>query len=360
LATPRTPSSRTPRSRVTRLLAAIGLATAVASAAGAALAPTGALAEPRPSLAEVERRVAALDLEVEKAAEAYNAARIELQAAKRRTAVAKSKIRREQQALDAARRTMSAMLASAYRAGGSDEVISLVSSSDPQLFLDKASSLDRIARSQSDQMAGIELARHRLRNVEAAATREQKAQAAVEAELATQKRAVEKNLRTQNDLLAGLKADERRRYEAARAARVAAAASAARASRTRSVAPSATYNGPASGRAAVAVREAYNKLGSPYKWGAAGPDRFDCSGLTMWVWGKAGVSLPHNSRAQYSAGRKVSRSSLQPGDLVYYGSPIHHVGIYIGGGRMISAPQTGDVVKIQNAFRGDYAGATRP
>jgi cell wall-associated NlpC family hydrolase len=108
------------------------------------------------------------------------------------------------------------------------------------------------------------------------------------------------------------------------------------------------------------VQEAFNKLGSPYQWGASGPTRFDSSGLTMWVWGKAGVSLPHSSRAQYGSGRHVSRGNLQPGDLVFFGSPIHHVGIYIGGGRMISAPHSGDVVKIQDAFRGDYVGAARP
>ena len=80
----------------------------------------------------------------------------------------------------------------------------------------------------------------------------------------------------------------------------------------------------------------------------------------MWVWAKAGVSLPHSSKAQYSGGRKVAKSDWQPGDLVFYGSPIHHVGIYVGGGKMISAPQTGDVVKLQNAFRDDYVGAVRP
>ena len=102
------------------------------------------------------------------------------------------------------------------------------------------------------------------------------------------------------------------------------------------------------------------RLGTPYQWGASGPNRFDCSGLTSWVWRKAGVSLPHSSRAQYAGGRKVSRAEIQPGDLVFHGSPIHHVGIYIGNGNMISAPRTGDVVKIQYAFRSDYAGAVRP
>ena len=80
----------------------------------------------------------------------------------------------------------------------------------------------------------------------------------------------------------------------------------------------------------------------------------------MWVWAKAGVSLPQQSGAQYDGGRKVAKSELQHGDLTFYGSPIHHVGIYIGNGQMISAPQTGDVVKIQHALRSDYVGGVRP
>ncbi|MCA1824037.1 MAG: NlpC/P60 family protein [Frankia sp.] len=107
------------------------------------------------------------------------------------------------------------------------------------------------------------------------------------------------------------------------------------------------------------MSEAYRQLGKPYEWAASGPDSFDCSGLTMWVWAKAGVSLPHSSRAQFDMGRHVSIAEIQPGDLTFYGSPIHHVGIYIGNGNMISAPQTGDYVKIQAAFRSDYVGAVR-
>ena len=119
-------------------------------------------------------------------------------------------------------------------------------------------------------------------------------------------------------------------------------------------------SGPPSGdRAMIAVREAERQLGKPYQWAAAGPDRFDCSGLTLWSYAKAGISLPHSSRAQFDEGRHVSRSELQPGDLVFYGSPIHHMGIYVGGGRYINAPQTGDVVKYASYDRSDYAGAVR-
>jgi cell wall-associated NlpC family hydrolase len=80
----------------------------------------------------------------------------------------------------------------------------------------------------------------------------------------------------------------------------------------------------------------------------------------MWAWARGGVSLPHSAQAQYDVLRHVARSDAQPGDLVFFGSPIHHVGIYIGGGQMISAPHTGDVVKIQDAFRSDFVGAARP
>ena len=117
---------------------------------------------------------------------------------------------------------------------------------------------------------------------------------------------------------------------------------------------------PASGGAATAVAAAKSKLGSAYVWAAAGPSTFDCSGLTMWAWAQAGVSLPHSSSMQYSSGTKVSTSSLQPGDLVFYGSPIHHVALYVGGGQVIHAPQTGDVVRYASVDMMPIVGAVRP
>jgi peptidoglycan DL-endopeptidase CwlO len=116
----------------------------------------------------------------------------------------------------------------------------------------------------------------------------------------------------------------------------------------------------ASSAAGVAVNAALSQVGKPYQWGAAGPDAYDCSGLTMWAWARAGVSLPHSSQMQYSATPRVARSALQPGDLLFFGSPIHHVGMYVGGGRMVEAPYTGASVRVVAAFRSDYVGAGRP
>ena len=110
----------------------------------------------------------------------------------------------------------------------------------------------------------------------------------------------------------------------------------------------------------VAVDTALAQLGDPYVYGAAGPDSFDCSGLTMYAWSAAGVALPHSSSMQSTVGTPVSYYDLQPGDLVFFYSPISHVAMYIGNGLIVSAPHTGDVVKVvELAYMPDYAGARR-
>jgi cell wall-associated NlpC family hydrolase len=116
--------------------------------------------------------------------------------------------------------------------------------------------------------------------------------------------------------------------------------------------PPAPVPAPSRG-ASTAIAYARAQIGKPYQWGAAGPDTFDCSGLTMRAWGAAGVSLPHYTRAQYAGTAHVAIANLQPGDLVFFGSDLHHVGLYIGGGQMIEAPSTGEFVRIAGIFRSD-------
>ncbi|MEA2486584.1 MAG: peptidoglycan DL-endopeptidase CwlO, partial [Actinomycetota bacterium] len=168
-----------------------------------------------------------------------------------------------------------------------------------------------------------------------------------------------------------LRAARRARAAARRrkAAAAAAAAAAVRAQQTRAattsiaVAPPSGYQpnpAPASGGAQTAVNAALSQVGKPYVWGAAGPNSYDCSGLTMWSWAHAGVSLPHSSAAQYSVTARVASSDLQPGDLVFFGSPIHHVAMYIGNGQMVEAPYTGANVRVVPLRTSDYVGAGRP
>ncbi|GAA4579958.1 NlpC/P60 family protein [Planotetraspora phitsanulokensis] len=122
----------------------------------------------------------------------------------------------------------------------------------------------------------------------------------------------------------------------------------------------------ASGRGGRAAQWALKQLGKPYVWAADGPSSFDCSGLTMRAWQRAGISLDHWTGTQWSSGPHVPVRDLRSGDLVFYGrlssypGTIHHVGIYIGRGLMVHAPQTGDVVRISSIWRHDLVGATRP
>jgi peptidoglycan DL-endopeptidase CwlO len=112
--------------------------------------------------------------------------------------------------------------------------------------------------------------------------------------------------------------------------------------------------------AQVAVNTAKAQLGKPYVYAGSGPSVFDCSGLTMYAWAAAGVGMPHNAEAQYESLPHVSMDQLEPGDLVFFGSPIHHVGIFVGGGTMIEAPYTGVDVRYHSIYRPDFAGAARP
>lgn len=173
--------------------------------------------------------------------------------------------------------------------------------------------------------------------------------------LASKKSSIENEIARKKRLISGLESDLRSysRAQERRALRTAASLVNQQPESEPVVVPT---NAPRSSVVQIAMKY----LGRPYRWGAAGPSSFDCSGLTMYVYAQVGVGLPHSSRAQFGVGQFVPRSALQPGDLVFRGSPIHHVGIYVGNGQMIHAPQSGDVVKISSAFSGRYAGARRP
>ena len=116
---------------------------------------------------------------------------------------------------------------------------------------------------------------------------------------------------------------------------------------------------PTSPGAARAVQIALGQLGKPYVWGADGPGSFDCSGLMLYAWAASGRGLPHSSRSQYAGTKHVAVSAVRPGDLVFFGHPIHHVWMYIGGGKMVEASHRGAPVKIGSIFRRDLVGVGR-
>ena len=171
---------------------------------------------------------------------------------------------------------------------------------------------------------------------------------------------IDAKLDSQREEIAELNAQIERAAARARAAAAAAASSAGTSGVFASGGVPANPAPAPNPRAQKAVDAALSQTGKPYQWGAAGPDSYDCSGLTMWAWAQAGVSLPHNSGAQYNATPRLSQSELEPGDLVFFGSPIHHVAMYIGNGQMVEAPYSGTRVRVVPFGRSDYVGAGRP
>jgi cell wall-associated NlpC family hydrolase len=232
----------------------------------------------------------------------------------------------------------------------------MLASDSPAEFAAQASLIDAVSRRRAATLAEA------ARAGASAASAENRARAAVDAAdtLARELRGRRADLKRRADRAAAL---FQRLSMAERQALTEAQTpgAAERASRSGGRMPPPPVTVPVSGRAGTAVATARQQVGKPYVWGATGPGSFDCSGLTSYAWRAAGVTIPRTSRQQYAAGVKVSRSALRPGDLVYFGSPVYHVAIYVGDNTMISAPQPGDVVKYQSvdAFS-DYAGATRP
>ncbi len=336
-------------------------------------------AEPRPTIAQVQHRVGELYEAAEQATERYNEARMALAGAERRLAQAQNRVAGQQAELARKQKTLGVMAAATYRAGGIDPQLNLLFSDDPSQFLERASALDMLSRRQAASVRQAAGARQELQADRLLAAQQLAAVEQWRETVATQRASVESTLRAAQEQLRSLREEERKRLAALaaerqrlaeraaeryRLAQRAARQQAARtrqqpatSARRRSASPAPA---PVSGRAGTAVAFARAQLGEPYVYGAAGPDAWDCSGLTMMAWRAAGVSLPHSSSQQYSAGTHVSRSQLQAGDLVFFYSPIHHVGIYIGGGNIIHAPNPSERVKISPVSEMPYAGATRP
>jgi cell wall-associated NlpC family hydrolase len=212
-------------------------------------------------------------------------------------------------------------------------------------------------------MADFVVHAKRLESRQAAARVQLEAIAATEERLGTEKAEIDDKAGQAKELLDTLEA-----RAAARASRSRARAAAAEAARSAaaSAAPAtaasapASAPSPASGGAAAAVSYAMAQVGKSYVYGAAGPSAFDCSGLTMMAWAQAGVGLPHSSSAQMGSGTPVSQSQLQPGDLVFYYSPVSHVGMYIGNGKIVNALNPSSGVGISDVGSMPYSGAVRP
>jgi len=335
----------------------IALCTAAVTVSGGLVLTSVGYADPEPTIAEVQDKVDNLYHQAEQATERYNAATDELNDVKRRIERAKSAVAKQQARVEAVQSRMAGFAAARYRAGGFDPTLRTFLAESPADFIAQASVVDAYANQQTEQLAEAADVRRAFEQANMVAEEELARQRAIEAELEAEKQKVEQLLAEAEEILDELEAEERQRLEEEREReRQENAEKPDRDNDDDDVTPDV----PPSEKAGVAVEFAMNQLGKPYCWGGNGPDCWDCSGLTSAAWAQAGVSLPRSSGSQISAGTRVSMSQLQPGDLVFYYSPISHVGIYIGNGQIVHATHPGDVVSVDPVDMMPFSGASRP
>jgi len=263
--------------------------------------------------------------------EQVNGLKVRLSQAQRAASVAADNATRQQKALDVVQKRVGTLAATTYMNSGADQAMSFATASDPQVFLDQSATLSYFAAQDGTQaLTLIDAMQAAQRSKKSADDRAQQVKS-----LKTELDSKIKKFKTDYSKLR----DKVVKKDPAQIVKIPAI--------------------PGAGKAADALRAALTKLGDPYVWGADGPTTFDCSGLTMWAYGQVGINLPHFTGSQWNAGTHVSREQLEPGDLVFFYSDLHHVGIYVGGGWMVHAPTFGEPVQMKKIDNGPISGYGR-
>ncbi|HET6988405.1 MAG TPA: NlpC/P60 family protein [Kribbella sp.] len=336
---------------------ALAAITSTAVVAGVLFIQGAADADPTPTLAQAKSQVAALQHKAEVAGESANDLRGQIGASTARVNALKAAIAKQQGQVDTVKRQIGSLAVAGYQTSGMSTTAQLLLSPNPDQFLSQASTAQAFAGQQDTALRRYQQAQGKLTDLQASEQTELSALKAVQSQQDALKAQIQTNLNAAQKVLDKLSDADRRRI----AQENAAEAEKARQQRpTRDGDRTDNLPVPASGRAGTAVQAALSQLGDPYVWGADGPSSYDCSGLMLYAWGKAGVSLSHSSKAQASEGRRVSKSQLMPGDLVFYYSPISHVAMYIGNGRIVHAPRPGKSVEIAPMDEMPYNTAVRP
>jgi cell wall-associated NlpC family hydrolase len=301
-------------------------------------------AQADPDIKDVKVRVDRLYHEAEAAQERLHDAKLDLADLQRDLAGLKADQARQDERLEAVRDQVSDAVVRQLEGEGISTVGQIVVSEDPGAFLDTLSTMSSFNDLQANLLADYDTELEALEIRREATDDRTDEIAKITRQLSDEKKTVDDKLAEAKSLLGDLEAEERERLSAT----------------SRSSVTRAPASVPASGRAAAAVQYAMAQVGDAYVYGAMGENAFDCSGLTMRAWAQAGVSLPHSSGAQYGSGPHIAASDLQPGDLVFYYSPISHVGMYIGNGMIVHAANPGTGVAVSGLYSMPYVGAVRP
>ena len=319
--------------------------------AAAVLIPISA--DAAPNLIEVQGRVRDLQEQATTAAEGAQEAKVTLAKLNKTLVTVQQEASQQGASVTAMNKLIGAIAADQYKSGPLSKSLELLFSSDPSLYLSTAGSLEAVTRKKSADLKKFSVATQRLNATSLTVADKLSLVKAAEAKFRKQLAIANSKLDEAEALLAKLTAAERERLAKLNDDEE-------NADQQRSLADAGKY-GSVSGRGGAAIKYALAQIGDRYIFGADGLTTWDCSGLTMRAFGAAGVSLPHSSRAQYKYGKAISRKELQPGDLVFFGKPISHVAIYLGGNRMLHAPRKGSRVKIAefDLGRKPYIGARR-
>jgi cell wall-associated NlpC family hydrolase len=295
----------------------------------------------KPDLETVKKQVEKYDHLAEQASERYNEAQVKLDETKTKLGALNSDLARQQQVVDAMREQVASMVVDQYQGDALSTTSQVVLSSNPDAFLANLNAVSAYNNQRAEVMKEFSTQLDRLKLRKAAVKDEAGRLTALQKKMAAEKAQIDEKAAKAQDLLDHLEAEARQKILSGGWT-------------------DATPDVAASGRAAVAVRFAMAQVGKAYVYGASGPNAYDCSGLTMRAWGAAGVGLPHSSSAQQGSGTRVSESELQPGDLVFYYSPVSHVGMYIGHGLIVNALNPGAGVRVSALHSMPYSGAVRP
>lgn len=297
-----------------------------------------------PSLAQVQAQVNQLEDDATAAAEGAQEAKVKLAALTRSLAGIQAQAALQGKTVDAISKTLGSIAVEQYKSGSMSQSLELLFSSNPSLYLSSAGSLEAITRRKSTQLRKFQTAEQAL-NATSLTVSDRLAQVKVlQKKLAERSALATAKLAQAEALLATLKKEDRERL-----AKLALDQENADQASSLEAAKSASG---VTGRAGIALKFALKQIGDKYVFGADGMVYWDCSGLTMRAFEAAGVSLPHSSAAQSRMGKSVPFNKKQPGDLLFFGRPVSHVAIYLGGGRMVHAPRSGSRVKVAEANLG--------
>lgn len=309
----------------------------------ALVAPLLFLAEPAQatqSLQAVQAQITRLQEMAATSAEGAQAAKVQLAQLTKTLTGIRQEATAQGQTVTQLRKSLGAIAVEQYKSGGLSQGLELLFSSDPTLYLSAAGSLDSLTRRKAMQMRAYTTAQQRLNATTLTVNDKMALVRATQNRLAAQSAQAQAQLQQAQKILGQLKKADRIRL-----------AKLIQQANDKVQASSLSYAKQAtglSGRGGIALKFALKQIGDWYVFGAAGMIYWDCSGLTMRAYQSAGVSLPHSAAAQSNYGRRVPLNALRPGDLVFFGSPISHVSIYLGGGRMVDAPHTGARVRVES------------